>query len=244
MKVSIITVCLNSEKSILQTINSVNEQTHKDIEHIFIDGRSTDDTVQIIRNTSKKNPKIFYQIKTGIYNAMNIGLKNCTGEIILFLNSDDFIANRFVVAQVVKNFDNKHDILFGNIKYFNPKNKQLSRRKFKPSVYYKYAYKNGWHAPHPAFFIKRKSIIEQFNESSKISADFEFMFKHQEVFNLKSKYLPIDCIIMSNGGASQKLLNIIKGNIELIKVIKYEYPDLNIIYFIFKRFFFKLRSSF
>ena len=244
MKVSIITVCLNSESTINRTIKSVNDQDLVEIEHIFVDGGSIDKTLENIKCNSKRNARIFNQNKKGIYNAMNIGLKNCTGDVILFLNSDDFLANNYILTKVVEKFSEGCDIVFGNISYYNNKKKKLAWRSFNPGHYYKFAYKNGWHAPHPAFFIKKKSVKVYFDEANRISSDFDFMFKHQEVFNLKSIYLPLTCTIMSDDGASQKFLNIINGNLNLYKTVKNIYPNINILIFFIRRFLFKFKSIF
>lgn len=244
MKVSIITVCLNSESTINRTIKSVNKQDLKEIEHIFVDGGSVDKTLEVIKCNSTRNTRIFNQNKKGIYNAMNIGLKNCTGDIVLFLNSDDFLAKDYILTKVVEKFSEGYDIVFGNISYYNNKKKKLAWRSFNPGHYYKYAYKNGWHAPHPAFFIKRVSVKSFFDETNRISSDFEFMLKHQEVFKLKSIYLPLTCSIMANDGMSQKFLNIIKGNLNLYKSVKEIYPDVSIIIFFIRRFLFKFKSIF
>ena len=130
MKVSIITVCLNSESTINRTINSVNSQNYKDIEHIFVDGGSVDKTLKNIKFNSKRNTKILNQNKRGIYNAMNIGLKNCTGDIVVFLNSDDFLAKDYILTKVVEKFSEGYDIVFGNISYYNNKKKKISLEVF------------------------------------------------------------------------------------------------------------------
>ena len=89
MKVSIITVSYNSEKTIEQTIFSVNNQTYSNIEHIFIDGHSSDNTVEIIRKKSKRDNLIISEKDKGIYDGMNKGLKYSNGDLIFILNSDD-----------------------------------------------------------------------------------------------------------------------------------------------------------
>ena len=99
MKVSIVTSTFNSEKTILDTLNSVKNQTYKNIEHIIVDGLSTDKTLQIINNFENENLKIISEPDNGIYDAMNKGLKIATGEVIGLLNSDDlfFLMNLLVI---------------------------------------------------------------------------------------------------------------------------------------------------
>ena len=93
IKASIITVCFNSAKTILDCINSVNMQTYKNIEHVFIDSLSTDETVKIIKKYSKKDFCIVSEEDRGVYDAMNKGVKIASG-IYMFLNSDDFTATK------------------------------------------------------------------------------------------------------------------------------------------------------
>lgn len=242
MKISIITACLNSNKTILKTIQSVNSQIYNNIEHIFIDGGSTDDTKEIINNNAERNVKIIVQQSSGIYNAMNLGIKNSSGDIIAFLNSDDFYTKNDVIEKIIGAFSGGFEIVYGNICYFDHKRNSLGWRTFKPGSYYPKAYLNGWHAPHPAFFIKRDSIQEFFDESCQISADFKFMFYHQEIVKLKSKYIDLMCVVMGLDGNSQKLKNIFLGNKNIIKSLKGYYRINNVSYLI-KRFMFKLKSS-
>lgn len=243
LKVSIITVCLNSEKTILKTIKSVNNQNYAEVEHIFIDGGSIDKTKIIIKENSKRQLKIINQPSQGIYNAMNLGIKNSHGDVIAFLNSDDFYDNDRVIQKIAELFDNNTEIVYGNITYFNTNEGKKNWRSFKPGLYYPLAYSKGWHPPHPAFFIKKNSIKKLFDESLEISADFNFMFYHQEILQLKSKYININCVNMGVGGVSQKFHNIVKGNQNIIKIIN-KYYKINLIVFLLRRFIFKINSIF
>ena len=106
-KISIITVSFNSEKTILKTINSVKNQSYKNIEHIFIDGCSTDNTINIVKKNIDKDSSILLSEKdNGIYSAMNKGIKLATGEIIFILNSDDIFYSNFVVEDILNIFAN------------------------------------------------------------------------------------------------------------------------------------------
>ena len=141
-KISIITVSYNSEKTILKTINSVKNQSYKNIEHIFIDGCSTDNTINIIKKNINKDSSILLSEKdNGIYSAMNKGIKLATGEIIFILNSDDIFYNNLVVENILNIFvnDKKLDLLYGNIVV--TKNNQIVRmwksEKFKEGVFLK-----------------------------------------------------------------------------------------------------------
>lgn len=103
-KVSIITVCFNSSRFIQKNINSVNKQSYENIEHVFVDGQSGDNTVEIIQENSFRDSKLISEKDRGIYDAMNKGVKISNGEIICFLNSDDIYSYDYVITEVVEFF--------------------------------------------------------------------------------------------------------------------------------------------
>ena len=93
MLFTLITVTLNSQKTILKTINSINNQTYEEFEYIIIDGGSSDETLQIIKKNLKKNYFLISEKDRGIYSAMNKGIKLSNGRYVAFLNSDDWLEN-------------------------------------------------------------------------------------------------------------------------------------------------------
>ena len=244
LKCSVVTVCYNSEKTIIKNIESVNEQSHNNLEHIFIDGFSKDKTISVIENNSKVNNLIISEIDSGIYNAMNKGIIKSTGDIIVFLNSDDWFTEKNSIANVIKRFSSDTEIVYGSIDYFNIKKKIKSWRKFCPGEYYNRAYKSGWHTPHPAFFIRKKSIKKFFDESLNVSSDFDFMMYHQEIMSCKSVYCPQIITTMSTGGRSGNVSGMIIGNINILKSIRkyYGFNFTQTFIFLIKRFFFKFAS--
>lgn len=107
MKISIITVTYNSEKTLKDTLESVLKQTYKDYEHIIVDGLSKDNTIEIVKEYEKRyNGKLRYisEKDTGLYDAMNKGIKMATGDIIGILNSDDIYAHENVLQEIAKKF--------------------------------------------------------------------------------------------------------------------------------------------
>ena len=102
MKVSILTVCYNSEKTILDTLNSVLNQTYKNIEHIIVDGKSTDKTKYFLKKYSFKNKKIFHIKKKGVYNALNYGIKKATGDVLHILHADDIYQSSDTLSNIIK----------------------------------------------------------------------------------------------------------------------------------------------
>mgnify|MGYP001456059771 FL=1 len=158
MKLSIITVSLNSEKTIRDTINSVASQNYKNIEHVFVDGGSTDGTLEIIKNNPFKNKKILIKKGTGIYTAMNEGIKNATGDIIQILNSDDILESNSVIKEVISRIKKnpKYDLYLGNVIFFSEKNYYKIKRYFTSNNFKKELLDQGSMPPHPASFIRKK----------------------------------------------------------------------------------------
>ena len=120
MKISIVTVCLNSERTILSNLNSILSQTYKNIEHILVDGGSKDNTLKYISEYPNQKKKLIIEKQKGIYNAMNVGIKNATGDFIGILNSDDILNSNHTIEDLVKIFkkNSKHKVFLGNVVFF------------------------------------------------------------------------------------------------------------------------------
>ena len=120
MKISIITVTLNSEETIRDTLNSVISQTYKNIEHIIVDGGSNDGTNKILKKYKYNKSKVFIKKNFGIYKSINFGIKKSTGDYVCILNSDDIFQSNDIIKNLVKIFsrNKKINIFLGNVAYF------------------------------------------------------------------------------------------------------------------------------
>ncbi|CAO6130756.1 WcaA Glycosyltransferases involved in cell wall biogenesis [Candidatus Pelagibacterales bacterium] len=205
MKISIITITKNSEKTILETLNSIHNQTYKNIEHIVVDGGSTDKTLEYISKYPKKI-KFVKQKKRGIYNAFNLGVEKATGQLIGILNSDDIYNNNKVIEKVAKISKKKNkDIYIGDSCYFNNSKfsksvRYYSSQKFKPSHL-----KFGLMPAHTATFVDRKVFKKvKYNEDYLIAADYKFFV--DAIIKKKFSYhlLKFTVTRMRTGGISGK----------------------------------------
>lgn len=205
MKLSIITVVWNNKETIKDAIDSVLNQTYKDIEYIIIDGASTDGTVEIVQSYGDKISKFVSEKDKGLYDAMNKGIALATGDVVGILNSDDFYIDEFVIQKVMKVFQEKNvDSLFADLVFVKPENLDKTVRyydssKFNPS---KFAY--GWMPAHPTFFVKRE-IYEKygvFKTDYKIAADYEILVRFLEKYKISYFYLNEVIIKMRIGGLS------------------------------------------
>ena len=209
MKVSIITACYNSSKTIRETYLSVKNQTYSNIEHLFIDGQSTDETLEILNNFSnQKNIKIISKSDSGIYDALNNGLKSATGDIIGFVHSDDMLASSSIIYEIILKFKEKNlDGVYGDLEYVSKDNSKVLRI-WKSNNFSQNLLKKGWMPAHPTFFIKKDVYNKHglFNLKYKISSDYDFMTRILKDDNLNFGYLPKVITKMRIGGASNKSL--------------------------------------
>jgi glycosyltransferase involved in cell wall biosynthesis len=222
MLVSIITVCLNNEDTIVETLNSVLAQNYPQIEHILIDGKSTDGTLKILKKYPFKNKVIISKKDTGPYQAMNRGIKKAKGDVIAILNADDiYNSNKTIQIIVNKIKKSPEDIglFFSDVAFFKYKRFENISRIYNGS-FNKIDMLKGNMPPHPGVFIK-KIIYKKYgfyNENFKIAADYDFFLKNIYLNNLKFKVLKIPSVRMRLGGLSTK--NIISYFINTFEIIK------------------------
>lgn len=179
MKLSLITICYNSEDTIKRTLDSVEIQDFKNIEYIIIDGGSSDNTNSIIKSHNKVIDIHISESDNGIFDAYNKGINAATGDVIGFLNSDDFYKNKNSLDLIMKEFNENIDIVFGDILLLNNNKTNSIFRRWKSGSYKKYKLHFGWMPPHPGFFIKKKIIDDTgFKTQYRIGGDYDFMTRH------------------------------------------------------------------
>ena len=215
--VSIITTAYNSEKTIRDTLISVASQDYPNIEHIIIDGNSTDKTLSLISGFAHVT-KVISEKDSGIYDAMNKGLRVSTGEIIGLLNSDDFYVSTTVIRQVVeKLMTDQTDSLYGDLVYVHPEETRKVKRTWIAGKFHPRKFLYGWMPPHPTFFVRRKiyEVLGEFNTNLKSAADYELMLRFLYKSKISVSYLPHVLVKMRAGGMSNATLsNRIKANRE------------------------------
>jgi glycosyltransferase involved in cell wall biosynthesis len=217
-KVTIITVAYNSEKTIEDTLKSVANQTYNNVEYIIIDGKSTDDTLEICNNYADKITKIISEKDKGIYDAMNKGIQQATGDIIGILNSDDFYANDQVIEQIVFTFNQqKVDVVYADLVYVDTNDTNKITRTWVSKPYQQNAFLKGWMPPHPTFFIKKECYDKYGTYTLKLksAADYELMLRMIHKYQIKVGYLPKIITKMRVGGVSNSSIkNRINANRE------------------------------
>lgn len=251
MKISIITVALNSGATIRDTIESVLFQKYTDIEYIIIDGLSTDNTVNIIVEYEPSfNGRMLWisEADIGMYDAMNKGIQMASGEIIGILNSDDFFTDEQIISKIAESFlDNSIGAVFGNLHFIKKDNLSKSIRKYSGKVFKPWMFRWGFMPPHPTFFV-RKIFYKKwgtYDISFDISGDFELMIRFLYVHRLKYKYLNIDMVAMRLGGTSTKSFRsmLLLNNKNIIRACKSNNIYTNI-FMIFVRYILKIYEFF
>lgn len=178
MKISIITVCYNSESTIRDTIESVLAQDYQNIEYIIVDGESSDKTQDIIRGYNDRIDTIISEPDKGIYDAMNKGVKASSGEYVGILNSDDIFSHSHVISDLVRLLsDKKVDAVYGDLVLVERNDTSKVVRSYSSKNFRKWKIRFGLMLPHPTFYVKR-SLFEKFGFyklNYRVSADFELI---------------------------------------------------------------------
>jgi len=224
MKFSIITVTFNSAATISNTLNSIANQDHSDIEYIVIDGKSTDSTIDIIRNNSHLISKSVVEPDFGIYDAMNKGLALATGEVIAFLHSDDVYASSNVVSKVNFCFEKYSlDALYGDINYFHENDSRKVIRRYSSHRFMPSLIGWGWMPAHPSLFLHRNVYDKygHFKIDFKIAGDYEFVARIFHENTLRYHYLPEVLVNMRMGGVSTGgIMNSLLLNREVLRACR------------------------
>ena len=218
MKISIVTVCFNAAETIAGTLESVARQTHVDVEHIVIDGASSDGTMDVVRRYENRLARVVSEPDQGIYDAMNKGLALATGEIVTFLNADDIYANNGVLAGVAQILaDPVVDACYADLIYVSKDDPNRIVRYWKSKPYVPGLCLKGWMPAHPTFFV-RKAVLDRhggFDTAFKLQSDFDLMVRLFELHQITTRYVPEIWVRMRMGGASNESIgNVWQGNLE------------------------------
>lgn len=213
MKISIVTAAFNSAATIKDTIESVLSQDYPNIEYIVADGGSKDGTVEILKSYGDKI-KWISEKDSGIYDAMNKGVKMATGDAIGVVGSDDFYPDNQAISKVVKAFkESNADSVYGDLHYVDAVNTNKIVRNWKSGTYDRQRFLNGWMPPHTAFFLKKSAYDTYglYDTTYRSAGDYELMLRMLYKHHVSSFYIPEVLMKMRIGGDSNSS---IKGRIK------------------------------
>jgi len=206
-KISIITVCFNSAITIRDAIESVLSQDYPNIEYIIVDGASKDGTMEVVREYEGKVDVLISGPDKGIYDAMNKGIRAVTGDVVGFLNSDDFYADDSVVSRLLQRMDEAGtDMVFADLEIVDAKNTERVVRYYDSSTFHTGRLRYGWMPAHTTLMVKRVlyETYGCFSLDYSIAADFEMIVRLFYSAGASYTYLPVAVIKMRTGGLSTR----------------------------------------
>jgi glycosyltransferase involved in cell wall biosynthesis len=205
IKFSIITIVKNREDTISRAIISVLSQDYQNVEYIIINGLSTDGTLDEIKKFKDPKITVISEQDFGIYDALNKGINNATGDVIGIMHSDDFYKDSNILSDIAKEFEGAHlDIVYGDVEYFSKNSVNLTTRYYNSSYFNPNRIKFGIIPAHTASFIKRNLLLDigLYNKNFIIAGDFELFLRIFYHRNSNYKYIPRSIIRMQSGGLS------------------------------------------
>jgi glycosyltransferase len=229
----------------LDNIISVNNQTYSKIEHVFVDGKSSDKTIEIIKSNSSVKNIIVSENDDGIYDAMNKGIALSSGEFIMFLNSDDILCSNDIIEYFMNKIKKYSlDVVYGNVSFFKD-DPLKAERIWVSSVFNRNNLKKGFHPPHPGLIVSKKYFNEvgEFNTDYKIVSDYDFMLRLFKQPDIKVKFIDTIIVNMRLGGASTTIKGIFSSFFEFIAVLKSNnYSNYNVFIILLNRYLLKIKQ--
>lgn len=209
MKISVVTAVFNRASTISEAIGSVRAQTWADVEHVIQDGASTDGTLEQIERGRCPQTELVSEPDSGIYDAINRGIKRAAGDVIGLMHSDDFFADSQVLARVAAALEDPNiDGVYGDLQYVAADDPGRVVRHWRSGEYHPSLLARGWMPPHPTLYLRR-AVFETFglyDTSFRIAADYDAMLRYLARGQIKLGYIPEVLVKMRLGGESNRSL--------------------------------------
>ena len=224
VKISVITVSLNSAATIEETILSIHGQAHTEREHIVIDGASLDGTQGVVEKHRDKIAVFISEVDPGIFEAMNKGLALATGDVVGFLNADDVYANDQVLAHVAQAFrDPDVEAVYADLVYVDKRNPAMVVRYWRSGDFRPGSFARGWMPAHPTFYVRRQ-VYERlggFNPAYRLQSDFDLTMRFMEIHRIRTRHVAEIWVRMRTGGASNRSWrSVLRGNVEAYRAAR------------------------
>lgn len=204
MKISIITACFNREETVGEAIESVLGQDYPDIEYIVVDGKSRDGSMEVIGRYKDSIAKVISEPDSGMYEAINKGIRAATGEVVGLMHSDDVFFDRQVVSDIARRFEaTGAELVYGDGLFIDKRSGKIVRD-WIGGRYSRWKVRTGWLPLHPTVYIRRGTMERWglYDESYKIAADSDLLVRYLYEANLKVEYLNRYVVRMRTGGLS------------------------------------------
>lgn len=226
-KISLVTVTYNSAATLRDTMESVLSQNYRNLEYIVVDGKSSDGTLDIIKEYEQKfggRMRWISEPDRGLYDAMNKGIRMATGDIVGILNSDDFYHRTDTISKVAEAFENPDvDAVYGDLTFVSSSDTQKVTRYYSSKGFKPWKFRFGFMPAHPTFFTYKTNFDKfgYYKPEYKVAADFELLIRFLKLNKLRTEYLPFEFLRMRDGGVSTTVKNrIITNNKEIAKACR------------------------
>lgn len=224
MKISIVTAVYNRAATIDQTMDSVQAQTHPDLEHIIQDGGSTDGTLDIVRRRAGRGTKLVSEPDLGIYDAINRGIVRSSGDVIGLMHSDDAFASPLALEWIAEAFSRPDiDGVYADLDYVSATDTARVIRKWRAGEYRSERLRTGWMPPHPTLYLRR-DVFDQwgvYDTGFRIAADYDAMLRYLIKGQINLAYVPKVLVNMRLGGESNRSLErIARKSLEDLRIIR------------------------
>lgn len=224
MKISVVTVCRNAADTIRDALKSVAVQTHPDVEHLIVDGGSTDGTTEVIRANAGRVARWESEPDGGIYEAMNKGLEWATGEFICYLNADDAYCRPDALAHLVEALRREGaDAAHADLAYVHRSVPSRRLRVWTGRPFQSGLFRRGWAPAHTTFLARTRLLRELggFDVQYRLAADFDLMYRLLEGRGAISTYVPCEIVHMRVGGATGASgRNLVRQNLEILRALR------------------------
>lgn len=222
--ISVITASKNNYNTILDCVNSISRQTYPYVEHLIVDACSVDGTLELLTTNNSNDFILISEPDDGIYDALNKGILNSSGDIIGFLHADDYFADSLVLERIATAFQNPNVCaVYGDLIYVSKYNNNKVIRYWRSEIFHKNLIYKGWMPPHPTLYVRRSwyENIQYFDTSYKISADYLSVLKMFSSIDFKAIYIPEVLVKMRTGGLSNgSIKNIINKSREDLRALR------------------------
>ncbi len=209
MKISIVTAVYNRADTVAQAVASVQAQSHADIEHVVVDGASTDGTLQVLQRCLDARATLVSEPDAGLYHALNKGLARASGDVVGFVHSDDLLADEHVLRDVAQALANPEvDAVYGDLDYVRQADPTQVVRHWVAGPYHPQRLAWGWMPPHPTLFLRRSVLLRWglFDTRYRIAADYDAVLRYFGRGGLRAAYIPRVLVKMRLGGESNRSL--------------------------------------
>jgi len=209
MKLSILTAVYKSAGTVKQAITSVAGQSHRDLEHLIIEGASGDGSLAAVQAAAHDRMVVTSGPDAGIYDALNKGIRRAVGDVIGLVHADDYLAHKDVLANIAAAFrDPRVEAVYGDLDYVSKTDTTRVIRHWSSGSYHGDRLAQGWMPPHPTLYLRRSVFdrIGVYDTSYQIAADYDFVLRYFSATQAQPVYLPQVLVKMRVGGESNRSL--------------------------------------